>query len=262
MSGCGRKNSRCGRCDRALDFVFTMAFQPLVDVRAAQVIGYESLVRGVNGESAGAILARVDQDNLYQFDQACRIRALELAHRLDMSGVLSINFLPNAVYEPEACIQATLKKADEIGWPAERLAFEIVETEYVRDRAHLQNIVSAYHAMGFRTAIDDFGSGYANLDLLVDLMPTYLKIDRGLIAGVHRHERRAAAVESIVALARRLSIGVVAEGVETLDEARWLYAQGVDMHQGFLYARPAIEQLPDCDPDLLDRVRQPATLGV
>lgn len=232
-----------------------MAFQPIVDLAKSRVMAHEALVRGIHGESAASILARVDEDSLYQFDQACRIRALELAHQLDADGTLSINFLPDAVYEPQACIQATLAKARELGWPSERITFEIVETENVRDRPHLEDIVSSYKAMGFRTALDDFGSGYANLDLLVDLSPDYIKIDRGLIAHVDTSPRRQAVVESLIELSQRLGVGVIAEGVETLAEARWLYVRGVIWQQGYFFARPATEALPECDPARLGAVR-------
>ena len=168
--------------------------------------------------------------------------------------MLSINFLPNAVYDPEACIQATLSVAERLGWPTERISFEITETELVRDRLHLQNIVSAYRAMGFQTALDDFGTGYANLDLLVDLTPDWIKIDRRFIDGVDGNERKQVIVDSMITLARGLGIGVIAEGVETMAEARWLYRRGISLQQGFLYARPAVETLPECPLDLMRAV--------
>jgi len=129
MPGCARYESLCGRCDTPLDFDFTMAFQPLVDVAQGHIYGYEALVRGVGGESAASILSRVDATTLYRFDQACRVKAIELAHQLGAEGMLSINFLPNAVYEPQACIEATLAAAERVGWPVSRLCFEITESE-------------------------------------------------------------------------------------------------------------------------------------
>lgn len=89
---CARVNGRCNRCDNPVPFAFTMAFQPIVDVTARQVIYYEALVRGPNGESAGSILGQVTDDLLYRFDQECRIKAIELASALDMQARLSINF--------------------------------------------------------------------------------------------------------------------------------------------------------------------------
>lgn len=255
MPGCARHESVCRRCDAPLPFDFTMAFQPLVDLERGEIYGYEALVRGSDGGSAASVLSRVDDDNLYRFDQACRVKALELAHRLGHQGLLSINFLPNAVYEPEACIQATLITAERLGWPVDRLCFEIIETEKVRDRRHLHNIVSAYRDMGMTVALDDFGSGHANLDLLVDISPDLLKIDRRLVDGVDTAPRQQILIEQIVTLAEKLDIALVAEGVETLEEARWLYRRGIVRQQGYWYARPETEGLPQCQPAQFALVR-------
>ncbi|WP_353249246.1 EAL domain-containing protein [Salinisphaera sp. T31B1] len=232
-----------------------MAFQPIIDVAAGQVHAYEALVRGPAGESAASVIGQVTPASLYRFDQACRVRAIEIAHRLGMTSMLSINFLPNAVYDPQACIQATLEVARRLGWPTERISFEITETEYVRDRRHLQNIVVSYRSMGFQTALDDFGTGYANNDLLIELTPDWLKIDRRFIDGLDGCPRRQAIVRSIISLADGLGIGVIAEGVETLAQARWLYQNDVPVQQGFLYARPTVEALPECSDALIEAVR-------
>lgn len=245
MTNCdGDESPHCTRCAGALDFDFTMAFQPIVDVVAGEVFAYEALVRGPGGESAASILARVDSSNVYTFDQACRVRALELAYALGCDRKLSINFLPNAVYAPEACIQATLATAERLGWPVSQLMFEIIETEAVRDRRHLQNIVEAYTAMGFATALDDFGAGYANLDLLVDLQPDVVKIDHELVRDIETTPRRQILVDGLIDLAAKLDFRLIAEGVETVGEAAWLYRRGIALQQGYYFARPGLEQLP------------------
>lgn len=244
---CARVKGSCNRCDIPVPFAFTMAFQPIVDVADRQVVYYEALVRGPDGESAGTILGQVTDDLLYRFDQACRIKAIELASALDMQARLSINFLPNAVYEPEACIQATLETSKRVGWPTERLNFEITETERVEDRQHMRNIIESYRAMGFTTSLDDFGNGYANLDLLTDLRPDTLKIDRDIVMNCDSNPRREAILRSIVALAKTLGTQLVAEGVETREESRCLLDIGIPMQQGFYFARPQLEALPVID---------------
>ncbi|MDA3920568.1 MAG: EAL domain-containing protein [Salinisphaera sp.] len=221
-----------------------MAFQPIVDLGTLAVYGYEALVRGISGGEASSILEQVTPRSLYRFDQACRIRALELAHGLGGTSMLSINFLPNAVYDAHACIRATLAASLALGWPASRIIFEINETEYVRDRSHLQCLVDTYRSMGFTTAIDDFGAGYANLELLTDLRPDMLKLDRGLIIDIDQHARRQSIVDALITIGKQLDMLLVAEGVETLAEARWLYQRGIVLQQGYFYARPQIEHLP------------------
>ncbi|WP_129139036.1 EAL domain-containing protein [Modicisalibacter coralii] len=249
MTHCARVEEHCGRCDRPLPFAFTMAFQPIVDVAHAEIIAYEALVRGTQGESARDILQRLDDTLLYRFDQACRVKAIELASRLGMREVLSINFLPNAVYEPSACIQATLQAAERHAWPIERINFEIVESEAITDRGHLKRIVDTYHAMGFSTALDDFGTGYANLDLLTELHPEALKLDRQLVMGIDRDPRRQTLVRAAIVMAEGIGCRLIAEGVETAAEARWLRAAGISRQQGYFFARPGLETLPTVDAE-------------
>ncbi|MCP1316045.1 EAL domain-containing protein [Halomonas sp. 707D7] len=252
MSNCARVEGHCNRCEGELPFEFTMAFQPIVDLAHARITTYEALVRGVNGESAWSILSQVTEGLLYRFDQACRVKAIEMASALDMQTDLSINFLPNAVYEPHACIQATLEVSRRVGWPINRLVFEITETERVSDRQHLTDIIDAYKSMGFKTALDDFGNGYANLDLLTDLAPDKLKIDREIVMNCDRDPRRQALLKAVVTLGRELGISLIAEGIETEAEALWLARAGITRQQGYFYARPAIDSLgEDLTPRLL-----------
>lgn len=245
MTHCARVEDHCGRCDAPLPFAFTMAFQPIVDVERATTVAYEALVRGEQGESAWDILQRVDDTLLYRFDQACRVKAIELASRLGMQEILSINFLPNAVYEPSACIQATLQAADRHAWPIERINFEIVESEAVTDRRHLKHIVDTYHSMGFSTALDDFGAGHANLDLLTELHPETLKLDRQLVTGIDRDPRRQTLVRAAIGMAEGIGCKLIAEGIETAAEARWLRDAGISRQQGYFFARPGLETLPE-----------------
>ncbi|WP_404375537.1 EAL domain-containing protein [Vreelandella aquamarina] len=229
-----------------------MAFQPIVDVAQRQVVYYEALVRGVNGESAFSILEQVTDELMYRFDQACRVKAIELASELGMEARLSINFLPNAVYEPEACIQSTLETSQRVGWPTQRLNFEITETERVVDRSRMRTIIDSYRRMGFTTSLDDFGNGYANLDLLTELNPDTLKIDRELVMGCDSSTRRQAILKSVVALARTLGTQLVAEGVETREESRCLLALGIPVQQGYYFARPQVRKLPTVGPEKYD----------
>jgi EAL domain-containing protein (putative c-di-GMP-specific phosphodiesterase class I) len=224
-----------------------MAFQPIVDVSQRAIIYYEALVRGPNGESAYSILEQVTQELMYRFDQACRIKAIELASELGMQEKLSINFLPNAVYEPKACIQATLETAHRVGFPTERLNFEITETERVKDRGHMRKIIESYREMGFTTSLDDFGNGYANLDLLTDLLPDTLKLDRDLVMDCDSDKRRQAILKSLVSLASTLGAQLIAEGVETREESRCLLALGIPVQQGYYFSYPNLESLTIID---------------
>lgn len=237
----------CGACRNGdgLDFEISMAFQPIVDAETGRAFAHEALVRGIMGEPAGVILSRVNDGNRYAFDQRCRVKALELAARLDLPGLLSINFLPNAVYRPETCIRATLEAARRFGFPTDRIIFEVTEGEQIVRRDHLVDIFRDYRSRGFLTAIDDFGAGYAGLGLLAEFQPDILKLDMALIRGVDGHRPRQAIVASVLGLSRELGIRVIAEGVETGEEFRYLRGQGVRYFQGYHFARPAFEALPE-----------------
>lgn len=243
------KSVGCAECRNleGLGFAFTMAFQPIFNVRSGSTYAYEALVRGVNGESAASILDRVDDTNRYRFDQACRVKAIELAAELGLLAIpdckLSINFLPNAVYRAETCIRATLEAARLFEFPPERLMFEVTEGERVDDPDHLKSIFQEYERQGFTTAIDDFGSGYSGLNFLAMFQPQVLKIDMVLTRGIDSDPVRMAIVEGIVLVSNRLGITVVAEGIETPKERDTLLRMGIDLMQGYLFARPAIGSL-------------------
>lgn len=233
------------RVDTTTGFDFTMAFQPFVDLERGSIFGYEALVRGRNGEGAQSVLGRVTDENRYWFDQACRVKAIQLATTLGLQGVLSINFLPNAVYRPETCIRATLAAAKSMGFARERLMFEVTEGEQIQDVDHLRGIFAEYKKQGFHTAIDDFGAGWAGLNMLAEFQPDVLKLDMALTRNVDRDPVRRAIVRGVLTTCEALSIRVIAEGVETRDECAALTDLGVRLFQGYFFARPGFESLPD-----------------
>lgn len=236
------------RTGEPLTVPITMAFQPIVDIAAGTVFAYEALVRGADGRTAGEVLSDIGADMIYKFDQKCRVTAIELAGRLFPPGGgarLSINFMPNAVYEPEACIRASLVAARRVGFDPALLMFEFTEGEPMRDVGHVRTIIEAYRKRGFVTAIDDFGAGYAGLGLLADLQPDMLKIDMTLIRGIENSARRRAIVAGVLHMAEAIGIRCIAEGVETAAELQTLAELGVRLYQGYWFARPQTAALPD-----------------
>jgi EAL domain-containing protein (putative c-di-GMP-specific phosphodiesterase class I) len=228
-------------------FAIAMAFQPIVDITTGRPFAYEALVRGADGAGAASVLAQVTADSRYAFDQQCRVAAIEgavAAGILDTDARLSINFLPNAVYSPLACIQLTLKTAHATGFPTDRLIFEFTENEEMTDTAHVKTIVESYTAMGFGTAIDDFGAGHAGLGLLAKFQTDYIKLDMELIGGIERSLPRRMIVEGVVRIAESLGIAVIAEGIETIEEYEMLSGLGIRYIQGYLLARPGFKCLP------------------
>lgn len=233
----------CSKCAATIDFPFTMAFQPIVDVRARKILAHEALVRGAAGEGAAGVLSRVDDGNRHAFDQLCRVRAIDLAARLDRGVKVSVNFMPNAVYRPETCVASTLEAARRNVLPFDHIIFEVTEEERVADHARLRDILAEYRRRGFRMAIDDFGAGYSGLALLVEFQPDYVKIDMNLLRGLDHDRVRRVVVSRTMELCRDLGATPIAEGVETEAEMAVLLDLGVDLMQGYLFARPAFERI-------------------
>lgn len=226
-----------------------------MDITTRSVFAYEALVRGPEGQSASWVFEQITEEAHYFFDQECRITAIRNAARLGVNTRLSINFLPNAVYDPKTCIQATLRTANEVGFPLDRLIFEVTEHESVLDQAHVRHIIDTYRACGFTTALDDYGVGHATAQLLLAIQPDLLKLDLALIRGVEADPWRQALIRSHLTFAQETGMLVIAEGVETAEEARALAALGVTHMQGYYFARPGFETLPEVPEERFEQMR-------
>lgn len=239
----------CSRClsAEALGFDFSMAFQPIINARAKTIFAQEALVRGLLNEPAASVFQHVNEDNLYRFDQSCRVKAIELASRFAADSLISINFMPRAVYRPELCIRTTLEAAEMFNVDRQRIMFEFNESERVDDTAHLKSIIESYKTMGFKTAIDDFGAGYSGLNQLTEFTPDLIKLDMKLIRGIDHCTTRQSIVRSIVTMCADLGIEIIAEGIETKDEHTALFDLGIYLLQGYFYARPSFETFTEID---------------
>jgi len=232
------------RSDTSTPIELAFAFQPIVDTASAENFACEALVRGPNGESARSVLSQIDEGNRYQFDQICRTTAIAQAAELNMESLLSINFMPNAVYRPEACIRSTFEAAEKHDFPINRIIFETIEGENIVSRPHLVDIFKAYKRFGFQTAIDDFGAGYSGLTLLVDFQPDLIKLDMELVRGIDTDSVRQHIVRGVLAMCRDLGVKVIAEGIETRGERDFFTAHGVTLMQGYFFAKPAFKSIP------------------
>lgn len=237
--------------ENKLGFEFTMAFQPIIDCSKRRIFGYEALVRGVNNESAFTIISQINEENRYAFDQLCRVKAIKLAAQLKLDSILSINFLPNAIYKPERCIRTTLEAAKKYNFATNKIMFEFTEVEKVEDTEHIKRVVEYYQSLGFTTAIDDFGSGYSGLNLLAGFQTQIIKLDMELIRNIHQSKARQLIVKHTVAMLNEMNITPLAEGIETIEEYQWLQALGINLMQGYLFAKPGFESLPEVNFALL-----------
>ena len=219
-------------------------FQPIVHAaRPEQVFAYECLVRGRLDDgrilTAGEILSAArDADLLFHVDREARLTAIRDAGLQGISTPLFINFNPTAIYDPQFCLRTTVAAARATGVPGDRFVFEVIESDAVDDVDHLLRILRYYRDAGFRVALDDLGSGYASLNLLAQLRPDFVKFDRELIRAIDRDDYKQKVVRKLIELALELGIGTVAEGIERIEEWRWLRDAGIDYAQGYLFARP------------------------
>lgn len=223
---------------------FRMALQPIVDVRSGcSVFACEALVRGENGESAASVLGSITSAHLHQFDAACRAAAITLAQFLNLRCRLSFNIPVSAVCDPRYGLQATLKTAKDMNWPANRLIMEVTECEPIHDPVSFKRSINAARNRGMSLAIDDFGAGYSNLMRFLDLRPDYLKLDMELVRSIDRDRTRQALVAGVVNACTASDCKIIAEGVETPEERVTLESLGIQLMQGFLFGRPSVDHV-------------------
>jgi EAL domain-containing protein (putative c-di-GMP-specific phosphodiesterase class I) len=130
--------------------------------------------------------------------------------------------------------------------------FELTEGERVQDRPHLVILFREYSRFGFRTAIDDFGAGYAGLNLLAEYQSDIVKIDMELVRDIDTSKPKQAIVNGIVALCAALKVRMLAEGIETRAERDFLRDAGNELMQGYFFCRPAFRAIGVVDPAVWD----------
>lgn len=219
-------------------------FQPIVSVSNRQVYGYEALIRGVNTEGrqvSPAALFRYarNMDLLFFLDRVCRETIIREAAYHGIKDKLFVNFIPTAIYDPEKCLQTTDQAIRKYGLRPEQVVFEVVETERVDDYDHLNVILNYYRKRGYATALDDMGSGYTSLSAMLALSPDFIKIDMDLIRNIHQDPEKQRVVVEYRHEAQLRNITVLAEGIETADEMNYLVENGIDLLQGYYFAKPA-----------------------
>jgi blue light- and temperature-responsive anti-repressor len=223
---------------------FTFAFQPIVRVTSGEIVSFEALVRGLNGESAAQVLGQVNPLDRHTLDLQLRREAIQLAAMLGGPCHLNLNLMPRSLAVSPEAISSTLAMAAHCGIPADHITLEITENEIIDDLRQFSEQINACRASGVRLAIDDFGAGYAGLNLLAEFQPDSIKLDMTLVRGIESRGPRQAIVRGIHRTCLDLGIDVIAEGVETEAEYWWFRQEGVELFQGYLFARPGLRQMP------------------
>lgn len=224
----------------------TAHFQPIIDMKDNRIYGYETLTRGVQEDGSlmyPDILFAKSKRNDYNFklDRLCRESALKTAATKKVHQKVFINFIPTSIYDPEFCLNSTVKWAKQLEFDPSQIVFEVVETELVKDQEHLKKILQYYREKGFKIALDDVGEGYSSLNMLIELKPDIIKIDRNIISDIDRNELKQSVYKALYTLAKEHNITVLAEGIETAYELDMIKSIGVDLAQGYYFAKPSSE---------------------
>jgi diguanylate cyclase (GGDEF)-like protein/PAS domain S-box-containing protein len=220
-----------------------LAYQPQHDVQSRAVVGFEALLRWKNAtrgeispavfipiaEEIGAILPIGD----WVLREACREAAswenpLKIAVNVSAVQLYDVGF-----------VQRLHQILLETGLPGKRLEIEITETALVRDFNRTLATLRQVKALGVEIAMDDFGTGYSSLSNLRAFPFDRIKIDQSFIKSVNSNQQAATIVRAVLGLGRGLGLPVIAEGVETDAELRFLQEESCDEMQGYLLGRPA-----------------------
>jgi sensor c-di-GMP phosphodiesterase-like protein len=216
-------------------------FQPIVDLSTGQVLGAEALVRFVDPDGTlrlpVGIIERVEENLadlealMWSLFRSVKEKAVPLLHR-HRGLYISINVPPVMLSSGRL---KTIVEHFDLDQYADRLVCEITERQALTD-AGRQALLQAT-PLGFRVAMDDFGTGQSSLKQLIGLPLDILKIDKSQIDPLMRDPTADRLLRGVVALAAALRVKVIAEGVETREQAFFLRAAGVDAGQGWLWSK-------------------------
>ncbi len=236
------------RCNRQLLEVILsgqieIRYEPIVDIRTREVLGYEALARGPRNtelyspEQLFGMAERMDLT--FELDCLCRRAALEQARCVPPGRTLFLNCLPTAIGDPNLRDSGLRQTLEKCGLQPGQLVIEISERESIDNFAIFRELRDEYQELGVRIAVDDAGAGYASLEAVMEIAPDFLKADMGLVRGIDSDPPRQEVMRGLAGLARRIGAQVIAEGVETPEELRTLRELSIPYAQGFVFG-PAL----------------------
>ena len=237
--------------------LLTYVFQPIVKVSDGEIYGYEALMRYEEDRtiSPAVILECAESMNrLYDIEKATFngvLNYLETHEEEFHNHKIFINSLPAHQLEGEDGEKVRDRIADFPG----RIVVEYTEGSEFADTALIKHH-EAFNTLNIEVALDDYGSGYSNVNNLIRYTPKYVKIDRMLISNINESAQKRHFVLSIVEYAKKNNIQVLAEGVETLDELRTVISLGVDLIQGYYTGRPAKKPIESIDEDIRTQIKR------
>ena len=225
---------------------FLLHFQPVVDLDRRQAVSAEALIRWQHPELGmippGRFIPLAEKSGLIRpvgywvLDAACARIAAWNAEGMPRQRI-AINLAAEQFHDA-GLVDNVRRSIDRHRISADQLELELTETAATTDHAHTRHVFTRLRDLGVQISIDDFGTGFASLSQLRRLPFDKLKIDREFVTEVHGRQESQAICAALIALADGLSIDVLAEGTEEVDEIRWLYDRGCRLFQGYGFARP------------------------
>lgn len=216
-------------------------YQPVVDVAARRVVGYEALTRVGSGrfENVETLFRAAEaNDALWSLERLCRRRHLEGVPVLQPDQMLFLNVEPDSAHDPHLTGPPFLEALRSADLTPRQIVLELTEHSAVRDFVAFRRTLDQFRALGFRLAMDDVGSGYAGLQAIAEIAPDFIKADMHLVRGLHISAIKRELIDTMQRFSESTGITLVAEGVESTDELAALVEVGVRCAQGFLFARP------------------------
>ncbi len=218
-----------------------LAYQPIVDIRAGTIVGFEALLRWHHPQrgllSPGVFVPLAEESGLIEPIGAWVLRrACRDAAAWPSPMRVAVNISP-AQFGSVALLNHVAQALAASHLPAGRLEIEITEALFMNQRAESDRFLADMRTLGVRIALDDFGTGYSSLGYLTRFPIQKLKIDRSFVSGAADLENRKAIVEAIVGIATSLGFVTTAEGVETAEDLAWVTSLGCDQAQGYFFAK-------------------------
>jgi EAL domain-containing protein (putative c-di-GMP-specific phosphodiesterase class I) len=242
---------------------FVTWFQPIVEISTyieeipERTVAHECLIRLCDGRvynGSEIVEAACARNEMRAFDSYARRLAIRSAARQSSNGLYFINLMPSSIYNPSLCMRSSMEALEEVGMHATNFVFEVVESDLDQNLSHLREICDYCRNQGFGFALDDVGrTGSNSLEMVEDLQPDYIKLDKSLIQNLDHLMYMPAIIRNLVDLAGELNVTVIAEGVERRRTVEKLLQLGVRHMQGFLFGRPApriVEATGDQESDV------------
>jgi EAL domain-containing protein (putative c-di-GMP-specific phosphodiesterase class I) len=217
------------------------AFQPIVQMETRDVLGYEGLSRGPRGgtyEYPYALFGTAARYDLVdELERACRKQVFQDWEYMGAPGRLFVNTVPATVRDVSFLGRGVLDYLGPRLSPS-MVTLEITEGQVIENLNLYREAMHSFLELGFTFAIDDVGAGYSGLETIANLGASYLKIDMGLVRGIHEKKVSQQVVKAILDMGTAVGANVIAEGIETQEEADTLRSLGLRYAQGYFFGRP------------------------